>query len=355
MDTLLTLPRTLASPPARRLYLHTLLLTLASLALFLLSALSYTLFYNLYIPPLSSTHAVHFQFPHAAPPPSTFLPQTPPPPPHASILDLRALVPRQPYAATLHLTLPASPRNVARENFMARLAVQSSAGATLLDTARPGIVPYTSPLLQTLSTLATAPLLLTGLKREEHRLRIVLAERAVFPQQPVSAVVEIGAGVAVYSARLVFEAELEGLRWWMWRWRTVAAVAGVGVVWAAACFWMGVGWWFVGGRIAGVVVEEEGSEGEEEGSYIGEGEEGDRLEEGAREVRGRRRWPYTPEPTPGAESYTPDDSSEGTALADDEDEGSSVVGELDSGLGTTSEGVSSGRSREAAARRRRRS
>ncbi|KAA8914277.1 putative adipose-regulatory protein-domain-containing protein, partial [Sphaerosporella brunnea] len=120
----------------------------------------------------------------------------------------------------------------------------------LLRERRPGALTYRTPLLVTLHTLVTAPLLLLGVTRQEETLHIVLTESAVFAHTPRSATVAVDAGLSLYSATLDFSAQLAGLRWVMFRWRVASFVVGTGMFWGVEVAGMLAAWWWASGYLA---------------------------------------------------------------------------------------------------------
>lgn len=180
-------------------------------------------------------------------------------------------------------------------------------------------MPYTSPLLRTMKTLAAAPMLVVGLWREEEVVVVQLGEAGGFVEEVR---VTMDKGLDCYEGVLRVDARLEGVRWWVWRWRWAVGLLGVGVFWAVSLGAAAVAWWGVAALIAAWSGGEGRGEGEMEGG-----------------------------PDVGTEEW--EESSEGTAMADDEDTELEV--ELrDSGLGTMSESTSTGRARVLEAIRRRR-
>jgi seipin len=138
-------------------------------------------------------------------------------------------VSQQAYDVYIHLHLPRSPPNLAAGNFMLDLSLMSPDSAVRLNTLsetdilahsrRPAILTYTSPLLNTVGTIAEAPLLLLGLKREAEMLDVRMMEGVEFARGwrnvPKSLRLEVQADgkMQVYSVRVKFVARFGGLRY----------------------------------------------------------------------------------------------------------------------------------------------
>lgn len=83
---------------------------------------------------------------------------------------------------------------------------------------RPGILTYTSPLVDTASRISFMPLYLVGWKRELEKLEIPMMEQVEFARGarnlPASARLEINSkeDMQFYSAKVQFRARFTGLR-----------------------------------------------------------------------------------------------------------------------------------------------
>jgi seipin len=135
----------------------------------------------------------------------------------------------QPYATFVELELPRSKNNLElgislsyftnySGNFMVSLSLLNSANATLATSARPAILTYTSPLISTSLTVLNSPFLITGFKKESETLLVPVMERFEFgssrASRPRYAFIEIipDSKIHVYSAKLMFVAQFEGVR-----------------------------------------------------------------------------------------------------------------------------------------------
>jgi seipin len=373
--------RAVISKPARRVYLQTILLALTSLLLLFIAIVSYLIFYANYIPHIGVTKPVHLNYYYNS---NSVKP--------SGVVNFpsQELITNQPYDVTLHLRLPTSPENLNRGNFMcfvyifdtpspnptrrtpnyffAHADAKEVSKKTLLWAFRPAIMTYSTPLLRTMKTLITAPLLLTGLKKQEEVLKVVMAEATSFSAIPRSAVVEVDPDLAVYEARLEFVARFSGLRWFMYSWRLTSFVVLTGLFWGTAVLWALVAWYWVSAWLQ-ERIESEGAVAENYGDRAEDTESMEDQEYGGQHAgsRGRGAMVYptpeatpAPEETPGDWTPTSGDSRVGDDDEDYEDEdyededldsGMVEVGRaMDTGLGTTSE--STGTSRHGDIRRR---
>lgn len=367
----------------RRAYLQTFLLLLTSLVLLGTAIASYALFYNTCIPQKVVSKTVHLQFPPATSHPSASIAFAP--------LELAR---DQPYVVTLHLVLPPSPPNLAQGNFNCELLVKAAGGRRVLSERRPALMTYASPLARTLRTLVASPLLVAGWAREQEALAVVLAEAAVFSDEPHEARVDIDARIAIYHARLEFSARLSGLRWLMYHWRLPTALAMIGLFWGtelvyAALVWYWVSSWLGMGGDEEVQVKKEDDGGDkdagEDGGRDGEGGDGEEREQVRMQPVGRfgytdvqRTFPTSsraPPLVPGYPSpestergwggegiWTPNSGEESRAGDDEGDdyneeyerlaEAGAITAAADSGLGTTTLSESTGRDTGGSRRRR---
>jgi hypothetical protein len=260
------------------------------------------------------------------------------------------LAPKQTYTITLHLQLPTSPPNIDHGAFNVELYMFSHPGPIsmrapyffstntseaqsrlLLLSRRPGALTWRSPLLSTLETLFQAPLLLTGLSRQEETVRIPLCEAATFSTSPRSAAVEVDPGLTIYQGTLEFSAKLAGLRWVMYHWWLPSFVVGTLGFWAVEMAAMVAVWWWVVGWLR---VETEETEEREESQELPEVEQELKFDDVQRTFPTQRLGYPTPEPGEGE-------------VGDDEESEVEVL--RDSGLGTET----TGRERRGSAIRRR--
>lgn len=103
---------------------------------------------------------------------------------------------------------------------MVTLTILNPSNETLSMSSRPAILTYTSPIITTSLTLLNSPLLITGFKKESETLLVPVMERFEFSSyratRPTTAYVEItpeGNKIQVYSTKLIFVAQFEGVRY----------------------------------------------------------------------------------------------------------------------------------------------
>lgn len=171
-----------------------------------------------------------------------------------------SLVAQQEYDVVLCLHVPRSPLNIRTGNFMLVLSLLSSDYTPaavapqdiLFSSRRPAILRYTSRLISLSERLATLPLYILNLRREDERLDIPMAERLAFSRGgknvPAHALVEIQAAqeLQVYELRLRFTARFKGVRWWMYHHRFFSFGVGVAAFWGVECGFMMVAWVVLG-------------------------------------------------------------------------------------------------------------
>lgn len=182
---------------------------------------------------------------------------------------------------------------------------------------------YRSPLLERIDTLVRAPLLVSGLQRQEERISVVLLEDAVLAARVrgVSVSVEAPSTIGVYDVAVEFRARFTGARWLMYNYRVTTFLVATAMFWGIEVTFMTLVWWAVYSYFASRplrAASAPGSESDEEEDFE------------------RTGYP-SPEPTPGLEG-------EGEEVyADDEvsSEEELVMAVGDSGLGSTSESAGS--------------
>jgi hypothetical protein len=103
---------------------------------------------------------------------------------------------------------------------MVTLTILNPSNDTLSTSSRPAILTYTSPIITTSLTLLNSPLFITGFKKESETLLVPVMERFEFSSyrstRPTIAYIEItpeGNKIQVYSTKLIFVAQFEGVRY----------------------------------------------------------------------------------------------------------------------------------------------
>ena len=174
----------------------------------------------------------------------------------------------QAYDFSVKLSLPRSPVNVDRGNFMISLFLldKSVVGGlakdalefaskhtnfgtyTIMFTSRRSVlVPYMDPIVSLASRVFFLFYHMLVHSSQTITLTVPLAERVVFSKAlgvPVSAYVEVEAGqsIQIYDAELIVTAQLRGLRWLMFHYRLLTYLAFTFLFWICELIFMGVAW-----------------------------------------------------------------------------------------------------------------
>lgn len=285
-DVLRQTYRAATSKTAQRTLLNTVLLTFASTFLYALAAAAYIIFYNAYLPDQVTTLPIHLQYGYGPNP--------------YGVSSLPNMKDYQAYDISVSLTLPRSPTNVDRGNFMIALYLLDRPGtatststsppdsdhqplattpASLLPTPdprsylstrrvlhtshRPALIPYTDPIVSLASRLLFLPghlLFPSSSRASTASLTIPLAEKLSFPspqqqrqqQQKASSAsavptflfleLQSGQDLRVAAATVTVTAQLSGVRWLMHSYRLSAFLAGTAAFWACEVVFMAAAW-----------------------------------------------------------------------------------------------------------------
>ncbi|KAI0139069.1 putative adipose-regulatory protein-domain-containing protein [Hypoxylon sp. NC0597] len=235
------------SPAAKRTYLSAALFAAVSLGLLAIAALAYPIFYYNYVPKKVISIPVHLQYDSGANP--------------YGVTSLSSnLMLEQAYDVSVELTVPRSPPNLNRGNFMVALFAMKSvpenpalsfsyAGAAedpyahvkddnvVFMSRRPTLIPYTDPLVSTASRLLFLfyHILYPG-PAETTTLKIPMGELVEFKDVlPLSILLDVQAGqtLQVYSATVTLVARLTGIRWAMYNHRIISFVVCTTIFWIA--------------------------------------------------------------------------------------------------------------------------
>lgn len=231
------------SRSAIQAYLSTLLFLSFSLILIAISTTAYALFYYRYVPQLGLEATLHLQYGGASYPHAT------------TALESSALSSQQPYDISLQMHLPRTPNNLAAGNFMLDLSLLSrpssttsapapsvvlpNSSSTLAHSRRPAILPYQSPFLSITHDLVALPWHTLGLKDlDADILEVPMFELMSFPRGwrnvPGAVKVELQSDqtLQVYSAKVIFKARYEGLRYILYNYRILSFAV------FTSCFYM---------------------------------------------------------------------------------------------------------------------
>ncbi|KAI0503386.1 putative adipose-regulatory protein-domain-containing protein [Xylaria bambusicola] len=249
--------RVATSPTAKRVYLGIVLFASASVLLLGIAAFAYGVFYFNYVPKKLVSVPVHLQYEAGLNP--------------YGIVSLSPdLMLETAYDISVSLTLPRSPANLERGNFMVALYATSSALAdpalpyafaatpahdpyahvtpenVVFFSRRPVLIPYEDPLV----SLASRMLFLFyhiffNRAAETITLEIPMGELVQFKKAlPLSVLIDVQAGqtLQVYSSQMTLVAQLTGVRWFMYNHRILSFVVCTAVFWIAEMVSMGFIW-----------------------------------------------------------------------------------------------------------------
>ncbi|XP_015593884.1 seipin [Cephus cinctus] len=188
----------------------------------------YTAFYYAYMPSMSYVRPVHLQFKSCDETkgicsfPSAYVQLT---------KKQQLLMVGQPYKVNLHLEMPESPANKELGMFMVCAQLRSRDGVLVEHACRPAMLHYKSTLLHMLTTLTFSPMMIFGTSEEKQIIVLELFGNFEEDQShPVTVIyVEIQSRhVEFYSATLMINAHLSGLRYLMFHWPVLSSFIGIG-------------------------------------------------------------------------------------------------------------------------------
>ncbi|RYO97696.1 hypothetical protein DL763_002673 [Monosporascus cannonballus] len=261
MDFVRDSVQNVTSPAAKRKYLGTVLSFAASFALLCIAALAYPIFYYSYVPKKVVLVPVHLQYNAGLNP--------------YGVTHLSSeLMLEQAYDVSVELTLPRSPPNVERGNFMvAMFAMKSQPDNPALaftvpsdpyahvtpdnvvfSSRRPAILPYRDPMVARTSRLLFLPYHIFSPRAETSKLVVPMGELVEFKQAlPLSILLDVQAGqtLQVYSASITLVARLSGVRWAMYNHRVLSFVVCTTAFWLAEMLSMGTAWLLVAYCVSG--------------------------------------------------------------------------------------------------------
>ncbi|KAK3381594.1 putative adipose-regulatory protein-domain-containing protein [Podospora didyma] len=259
----------LTSKTAQKSLLYTILFTSASAVLYGFAAVSYLVFYHNYLPDQITTVPVYLQYGYGVNP--------------YGVATIRNIKDVQAYDISVSLTLPRSPPNLERGNFMVALQLlgnpspssssfrappppppvpdaaensQAKMSPDLLRTAlladrpvlyfaaRPALMPYADPLVSLASRVVFLVYhVLFPHDAESTTLVVDVAERLAFSKGgpvPTTLLVELQAGqdLQVYKAQVTLTAQLAGLRYFMYKYWVTAFLLFTALFWVCEVVFM---------------------------------------------------------------------------------------------------------------------
>jgi len=277
-ETIQEAARVLTSKPAKRAVVNTVLLTAASFVLLFLAAVASALFFQGFVPDQVLSRPVYLQYGYGAHPRSFMS--------HPSVIELTrgssginpygvvtlkspALKTAQDYDISVALSMPPTPPNTERGNFMVNLllldaepgplAAQNFANnhgsfedgcKSLFQSRRPALVPYVDPLASLASRILLLGWNMLFPNTRSYDMTIPLAERMSFAKGstlPSAAYIEIESGqtLQTYGVTLTLTAQLSGLRYLMHHYRLPMYVMFTFGFWVAEVVFTGMAWAFL--------------------------------------------------------------------------------------------------------------
>lgn len=216
---------------ARRTLLQAAILFCVLVLLLWVSIFLYGSFYYSYMPTVSFSTPVHFFYTADCDTSETRLCSFP----TANISFMKngrdqVMANGQPYRISLELEMPESPVNEELGMFMVKMSCYTKGGTTVSSVGRSTMLHYRSKLLQTMSTLVFAPLLVTGMAEQKQLIEVELfSDFKTNAYQPtIGAVIEIHSKqVQIYSSQLRIHAYFTGIRYVLYNFPLTSAVIGV--------------------------------------------------------------------------------------------------------------------------------
>ncbi|XP_072518531.1 seipin isoform X2 [Salminus brasiliensis] len=216
---------------ARRTLLRAAVFFCVLVLLLWVSIFLYGSFYYSYMPTVSFSTPVNYQYRTDCEPANSILCSFP----MANVSLLKngreqVMMYGQPYRVSLELEMPESPVNEQLGMFMIKMSCYTKDGKTVSTVARSAMLHYRSSLLQTLSTLLFSPLLLSGISEQKQLIEVELFSdyKSDSYQPTTGAVIEIQSlRVQIYSAQLRIHAYFTGIRYLLYNFPLTSAVIGV--------------------------------------------------------------------------------------------------------------------------------
>lgn len=272
--------RVVTSKPVQRAVVNLVLLVSGAVTLLCLAAVASVLFFQNFVPDQFVTTPVHLQYGWVEPARwrlrrciglmanNWMTGRLSSHPYGLAALAAPTLKSQQDYDISVTLSMPRSPPNVERGNFMISLylldAKDSAALAAdaqrfandhsdfehskvLFSSRRPALLPYIDPVVSLASRILFLLYHMIVPAAQTCVLKVPVAERVAFPTEsaiPSWAYVEVeaGQGIQIYSASLTMTAQLSGLRWLMFHYRLLTFIAFTMLFWVCELAFMSAAW-----------------------------------------------------------------------------------------------------------------
>lgn len=229
--------REITATDVGRSILNSIALISTSLILLLVSCVAFFFFYHHNVPATAIEQRLYLQHHTAANPHATF--------------DLEfsssKLSTSQPYDVIVEMTLPNTPSNHDIGNFMIEIEMLSSTSESMVKSARSAIMQYSSPIIDTLSTVLGSGPVLLGFKEESQTLRVPLLESYEFQSgwlaSPAKSRIEVHApNVKVYDCKIQFRTQLRGLTWFLYTFKISSFLILTTLFWFSSMLFMLLAW-----------------------------------------------------------------------------------------------------------------
>ncbi|XP_076066279.1 lipid droplet biogenesis associated protein seipin isoform X2 [Oratosquilla oratoria] len=206
------------------------LFTCTMVVMFWVSLFLYSSFYFTYMPQETINFPVYFHYSSCGKEPGICSNPVSSVPIGDNIVRSK-LMHGQKYQIVLDLEMPESPSNQHVGMFLVSAELKGEDGFKLHKISRSVMLRYKSPLLQNLSTMVFAPLLLYGACEEKQVLSTELFDK--YEERQDAELMEVlleveSRHVEIYSARLRIHAMYSGVRYLMYYYPIMSAIAGVG-------------------------------------------------------------------------------------------------------------------------------
>ncbi|KAL7951654.1 hypothetical protein V8C42DRAFT_350138 [Trichoderma barbatum] len=260
LDTFQETARVVTSKPVQRAVVNIVLLVSGAVTLLCLAAVASVLFFQNFVPDQFVTTPIHLQYGLSSNPYGV------------AALTVPMLKSQQDYDISVTLSMPRSPPNVERGNFMISLYLLDSKATDTLDASarkfandhsdfeqgnvlftsrRPALLPYVDPVVSLASRILFLLYHLIAPASQTCVLNVPVAERVIFTTDSaipstVFVEVEAGQGIQIYSASLTMTAQLSGLRWLMFHYRLLTFITCTMLFWVCELAFMIVAWAILG-------------------------------------------------------------------------------------------------------------
>ncbi|XP_065202870.1 seipin-like isoform X2 [Planococcus citri] len=201
--------------------------SLIMLTLVWISVFIYVVFYYAYVPAPSYMRPVHLQ----VEPCEDLTKECTYPSAHVRLTRRQQLLMMgQPYKFYVHLEMPESPINKQLGMFMVCIQLTDRKGFLTSQACRSNMLHYESDLLNQVKVILLSPFYVFGAKEEKQTLVFELFSDFEEDQNhPVTDVyVEVQArNIEIYSASLLINAHLSGMRYFMYHWPVTSSILGI--------------------------------------------------------------------------------------------------------------------------------